>query len=46
MYGPTEVVWQYRTGTQESYKCVCILDARKLWDRMNATGIRMVSKRP
>ena len=46
MYGPTEVAWKLRTGTQESYKCWCILDARQLWDRLSATGITMLSKRP
>jgi len=46
MYGPTTVVWKYRTGAQDSYVCYCILDARKLWDSLNATGITMLSSRP
>lgn len=44
--GPTTVVWKYRTGSQDSYSCWCIRDARDLWDKLNATGITMVSIRP
>ena len=40
------VKWIYADGSTESFTAICILDARELWDKLNAVGCRLVSPRP